>query len=496
MLDYLAMGPWNLRAYLDLLSTPSIQTARHLDHNITNILPDYPLLFSLAFQRANFDMFGGSDSSTSKVNSDAPKRKRKGNKSTQPRKRISTSNAKGKGRATAPNSDSENGIRVTAKTSSNRVTYILDVTDTPELLGVGHKALTPDGYIKKECQDAWTGPTGSTAKKSLAKVVIFDSDEPVLCRRFYRSATEMYCKGKHLDSNSECGGLAILPRLRDGKKKGKTYLVGCSNWEDGDSDHMSKVHCFTPIPSAVRESILVKLFRGEPIDEEDDDSEVLAGARCQIIHPSHLPKNSVCTRNHYKDGVHVVAKLKKHICMAQISILVPIDGSLCAVVIPAAGVPHTHPSFLRTKVPAAVKLKYNECIEAADPVRITTLRVDKAPSTRKILDGKLPQEAQPSMINGRTRRHLVRADRLTKFPDGTGLPGIYQEFDNEQARDTTDKYIHSVITQTDGTHVIITINPELAKLTLEAIWIMVDTTFGGFPPDSSEVLAGRGRHSH
>jgi hypothetical protein len=55
--------------------------------------------------------------------------------------------------------------------------------------------------------------------------------------------------------------------------------------------------------------------------------------------------------------------------------------------------------------------------------------------------------------------------------------GIYQEFDNEQARDTTDKYIHSVITQTDGTHVIITINPELAKLTLEAIWIMVDTTF-------------------
>jgi hypothetical protein len=80
--------------------------------------------------------------------------------------------------------------------------------------------------------------------------------------------------------------------------------------------------------------------------------------------------------------VHVAAKLKKHICMAQISILVPIDGSLYAVVIPAAGVPHTHPSFPRTKFPSAVKLKYNECIEAADPVGITTLRVDKGkPST-------------------------------------------------------------------------------------------------------------------
>ncbi|KAF8191962.1 hypothetical protein K438DRAFT_1970327 [Mycena galopus ATCC 62051] len=43
-----------------------------------------------------------------------------------------------------------------------------------------------------------------------------------------------------------------------------------------------------------------------------------------------------------------------------------------------------------------------------------------------------------------------------------------------------DRYIHSVTTQTDeneGTHIIVTVNPELAKLALEALWIMVDTTF-------------------
>jgi hypothetical protein len=40
-----------------------------------------------------------------------------------------------------------------------------------------------------------------------------------------------------------------------------------------------------------------------------------------------------------------------------------------------------------------------------------------------------------------------------------------------------ERYVHSATTRTDGTHVIVTINPELAKLTPEAMWIMVDTTF-------------------
>ncbi|KAJ7694367.1 hypothetical protein B0H17DRAFT_1132009 [Mycena rosella] len=45
------------------------------------------------------------------------------------------------------------------------------------------------------------------------------------------------------------------------------------------------------------------------------------------------------------------------------------------------------------------------------------------------------------------------------------------------SREIQDRYIHGLATMSDGTHVIITINPELARLTLEAIWIMVDTMF-------------------
>jgi hypothetical protein len=34
--------------------------------------------------------------------------------------------------------------------SDNRIAYIVDLTETPDLLGVGRKLLTVDGYIKKE----------------------------------------------------------------------------------------------------------------------------------------------------------------------------------------------------------------------------------------------------------------------------------------------------------------------------------------------------------
>ncbi|KAJ6612225.1 hypothetical protein B0H10DRAFT_1952502 [Mycena sp. CBHHK59/15] len=459
-----------------------------------------------------------SDDSSSEPDDDTSKRKRKANGKVKPRKRASTSTNKGKGKAADSDSDAEQGIRVTAKSerrrtggmfvdevipitlvpeswdvpaATNRVAYILDLSGTPKLLQSGRKTLTVDAFIKKEvfefslsifgsipdniqCQDSFTGPTGSKSDRSLAKVMILndDSDEPVLCRRstltcsgcykctlasddfledcrrwddtdaphslisapimtakaseansvaaiasaFYRGVVETYCKGQHLDSDIPCGGRAILRKFSQGKMNGKTYFIGCSNWAHGDSAQMSKIHRFVPIPSAVRESILVKLFKGEPIDDEDNDTEVLAGSCMQIIHPSHLPKNSVCPRNHYHDGVHVVAKLKKHECRAQLSILVPInDKDLRAVIIPAAGVPHNHPSFTRTKIPAEVKMKYQQCIDAAGPVGMTTLRIDKSSSTHSILAGRLPQELHPGMINSRKRRDMVKDTRETMY---------------------------------------------------------------------------------
>jgi hypothetical protein len=118
-------------------------------------------------------IFLGLSESSSEADSDAPKRKRKGNKPVLPRKRSSNSGSKAPDMGS--DSDSEHGIRVTAKSkkrrggllvdeiiyldsapeswdipaSTNRVAYILDLTDTPELLGL-YRPLTLDAYAKKQ----------------------------------------------------------------------------------------------------------------------------------------------------------------------------------------------------------------------------------------------------------------------------------------------------------------------------------------------------------
>ncbi|KAJ7148363.1 hypothetical protein C8R46DRAFT_1044904 [Mycena filopes] len=508
-------------------------------------------------------------SSSSEFESDpAPKRKRKANTDSKPTKRQSK-RSKGKERAVESDSDSEQGIRVTARPLTrkggifvdevihlesglesyripalgHRIAYLLDLSATPQLLHVDGHLLTLDAYLKKECQDAFMGPTGSKAQGKLAKVVIFDrdSDDPVLCRRstltcngcytcslaantfldncnrwddteethlqisapamaaraaeatsvastasaFYRSATSRYCKSQFIRTDDECGGRAVLRRFRGGKVQGKAYFVGCSNWTDDNADKMSKSHRFTAIPSSVRESILIKLFQNLPIDEGDDDTDVLAGFCETIVHPSHLTKNSKCSRTHYQHGLHVVADLKKRSCHAQLSLLIPIDANdLRIVIIPREGIAHTHPSFPRTKIPSAVKQKYQQCIDASGPVGTSTLRVDKSSSTSGILNGKLPQELHPGMINSRKRRDMVKLKRETLFPEGTGvtdhrLPS--QLFITSLPRTNNWEFRTDTFTllpsRGDTTHVIITIDPYLASLTLEAMWIMVDTTF-------------------
>ncbi|KAJ6631777.1 hypothetical protein B0H10DRAFT_1937548 [Mycena sp. CBHHK59/15] len=250
-----------------------------------------------------------------------------------------SSDDKGKAKATDSDCDSEKGIRVTAKSkkhrtggmfvdkiihiesvpefwavpaSSNRVAYVLDLSNTPELLQAGRKPLTVDAFIKKEVRPArnpdclrWDDSDETHLLISAPIIAAKDSEAgsvAAMASAFYRSVLETawatililivkmrlykWRSGELQDSRPFESG-------ERGKMNGKTYFIGCSNWADSDSDHMSKTHRFTKIPSAVRESILVKLFKGEPIDEEDNDTEVLAESCMQIVHPSHLPKNSM-----------------------------------------------------------------------------------------------------------------------------------------------------------------------------------------------------------
>ncbi|KAF8187343.1 hypothetical protein K438DRAFT_1764948 [Mycena galopus ATCC 62051] len=342
----------------------------------------------------------GSDSSSSDSDSDldpdsdAPKRKQRAKHWGQGPTHLGPK--KGKAKATEPDSDS-GGIRVTVKPEKRKggmfvdKVFYVDAASAPESLDNCSEMVTFNDCGKKECQDAWDAPTG-TPNNKLTKVVLLDPDSihwsstdeqhlqvfvdtrtakasesssvAATASAFFRSVKAALCNGTYLDS--------------DGSQKGKTYFVGCSNRSADDSDRMSKIHRFTAIALNVRESVVIKIFKGEQIDEEDDDTDVLVGTCSQIIHPSHIPSKSICPRTHSRDRVHMTAKLKKHACGAKLSILTPIDpNELRAVVIPAVGISHTHPAFPRAKVPALVQQKYDKCIEAAGSIGMTTRRIDK-----------------------------------------------------------------------------------------------------------------------
>lgn len=189
-----------------------------------------------------FHLADESDEPDSDSVGSSSKRKRKSVQPPKPRKRLS----KGKGKASDDESDSETAIRVTlggkngAKgmfvdeeshlsdapefwdVPAHRVAIILDVSDTPECLQGDRKLMSIDAYIKKQvlfhkihpvlsdnycsqCQDAWTGPTGSK-KAGLALVTILDEGKVIRCRR----------------SNLKCNGFLYLlhglagppPRIR------------------------------------------------------------------------------------------------------------------------------------------------------------------------------------------------------------------------------------------------------------------------------------------
>ncbi|KAJ7653853.1 hypothetical protein B0H17DRAFT_1214515 [Mycena rosella] len=441
--------------------------------------------------------------------SPGPSKKRKVESGSKTRK----TKAKGKGKAKAVAEPVDQGLRITLSGKNgapgmfvdeviditeapecweipqhHRVAYILDVSGTPECLRLGpQKVGTVDRYVKKQCQDAWDGGTGSK-KSGLAKVTILNEGAVISCRRsnltcngfytcslaapdhladferwddlgsatqdlisdpnraakiaeasdvvatataFYRSAMNRHCKAVDGDQVA-CGGHAVLRKFRGGPANGKAHFVGFSNWSSGDDLE----HRFTSVPREVREAILCQLFRGEEID------------------------NKQCPRIHFRNNKHVLGELTSQQCPAELLILIPVGAAdLRAVIIPKSGIPHNHPTFLRSKVPFTAAKKYRSAIDAVGLIGTTTLHVDKykslftfrsAASTKATLGGLLPEELHPSLINKRKRRGMVKDAQLEHFPEGMGLKDM---------------------------HVIITINADLAALVHDASWIMVDTTF-------------------
>ncbi|KAJ6605896.1 hypothetical protein B0H10DRAFT_2310555 [Mycena sp. CBHHK59/15] len=121
-----------------------------------------------------------------------------------------------------------------------------------------------------------------------------------------------------------------------------------------------------------------------------------------------------------------------------------------ALIIHNSNTAHNHPMPALTKASFELKAAYCKCIEAAGCVRATVSKVDNAPSTMILLNGKKPSEFAAALQLNQTKRKMVHKAKLAAYPAGLDVGGVFQLFWDEMKKPIDERYIHHIATMPDG----------------------------------------------
>ncbi|KAJ6613001.1 hypothetical protein B0H10DRAFT_1951806 [Mycena sp. CBHHK59/15] len=135
-----------------------------------------------------------------------------------------------------------------------------------------------------------------------------------------------------------------------------------------------------------------------------------------------------------------------------------------ALIIHNSNTAHNHPMPALTKASFELKAAYRKCIEAAGCVRATVSKVDNAPSTMILLNGKKPSEFAAALQLNQTKRKMVRKAKLAAYPAGLDVGGVFQLFWDEMKKPIDERYIHRIATMPDGGVIILTCLSALMRL--------------------------------
>ncbi|KAJ6596081.1 hypothetical protein B0H10DRAFT_2232608 [Mycena sp. CBHHK59/15] len=149
---------------------------------------------------------------------------------------------------------------------------------------------------------------------------------------------------------------------------------------------------------------------------------------------------------------------------------------------------HNHPMPALTKASFELKAAYRKCIEAAGCVRATVSKVDNAPSTKILLDGKKPSEFAAALQLNQTKRKMVCKAKLAAYPPGLDVGGVFQLFWDEMKKPIDERYIHRIATMPDGRVIILTCLAALMRLLDDkgVLSFENDTTFKRVAGDINE----------
>ncbi|KAJ6555523.1 hypothetical protein B0H10DRAFT_2201646 [Mycena sp. CBHHK59/15] len=159
------------------------------------------------------------------------------------------------------------------------------------------------------------------------------------------------------------------------------------------------------------------------------------------------------------------SSIQNHPCPATRTIYIPMDPTIRkALIIHNSNTAHNHPMPALTKASFEMKAAYHKCIEAAGCVRATVSKVDNAPSTMILLNGKKPSEFAAALQLNQTKRKMVRKAKLAAYPAGLDVGGAFQLFWDEMKKPIDERYIHRIATMPDGGVIILTCLSALMRL--------------------------------
>ncbi|KAJ7204524.1 hypothetical protein C8J57DRAFT_1735048 [Mycena rebaudengoi] len=125
-----------------------------------------------------------------------------------------------------------------------------------------------------------------------------------------------------------------------------------------------------------------------------------------------------------------------------------------------------------------LKKSYIECIKSVGLVGATVAKVDSAPSTQLLLDGKRPGEFSPAL----------QSNQLKTYPTGHDVPGAFHLFFEDLKIPIDERYIQRVTATLDGGTMILTCLAALMRL-LDDTGVTsfeADTTFARVAGDVNE----------
>ncbi|KAF7800308.1 hypothetical protein EIP86_011557 [Pleurotus ostreatoroseus] len=285
---------------------------------------------------------------------------------------------------------------------------------------------------------------------------------------FYNQVQRTSCKWETEDGAVvHCPGKPVIRPMKERNCDGKTLFIGCSGWKRTSSK--TENHRFETIPINVDQDLVKELFQNNgQFKQAPSDSAIAGGCATVVPRRSGAKGKHLCPYTHIlDDGSVVQGRLILRECKTKIRIWYPKDLADRRAIVILEGA-HSHPTPARSKLSRQGEIKYMECIKAHGTIGATVSKVDKGCDT--------PAAFDPALANTRKRRELVYKAKRVQNPLGTGLQGVFAQYQADLKKPLNERYIHRFI-QDGDVFAIFTFLPALAHYLIDASAVLCDNTY-------------------